>query len=141
MGHSILFSAIAMAVCLQSVVVVNCAPEYFNRGIVTRSNTGPTNGTNGTTTPPSSSAPRAVYNGSYPDAHQQGVYLRIANGGAGQAGLIGAWADAFIKSRVDQGDAPFEVSPPTVHAFSDINIFYVGSMVSGRYYTESSYVG
>jgi putative protein kinase ArgK-like GTPase of G3E family len=53
--------------------------------------------------------PAAIYNGSYPDAHQRGVLLRIGNGGAGQSGLIGALANAFIRYRVSQGDAPFEV--------------------------------
>jgi len=40
-------------------------------------------------------APQATYDGGYPRVGQ-GIKLRIANGGAGQSGLIGAWADAFI---------------------------------------------
>jgi len=39
--------------------------------------------------------PQAVYSGSNPTPSQP-VLLRIANGGAGQSGLIGAWANAFI---------------------------------------------
>ena len=57
----------------------------------------------------SSPEPRATYNGGYLDAKI--VRLRIANGGAGEAGLIGAWANAFIQSRVvNHNDAPFKVS-------------------------------
>jgi hypothetical protein len=53
--------------------------------------------------------PRAIYDGGYSNA--QSVRLRIANGGAGEAGLIGAWANAFIQSRVvNHKDAPFKVS-------------------------------
>ncbi len=52
--------------------------------------------------------PRAIYDGGYSTA--KSVDLRIANGGAGEAGLIGAWANAFIQTRVvDYGDAPFKV--------------------------------
>lgn len=48
----------------------------------------------------SSLKPQATYNGGYADAKT--VRLRLANGGAGQAGLIGAFADAFIQWRVTQ---------------------------------------
>ena len=57
----------------------------------------------------SSAKPRAIYNGGYEDAKIQGVRLRIANGGAGQTGFIGAWADAFIQHMVSKGMPPFEV--------------------------------
>ncbi|KAG6910327.1 hypothetical protein DXG01_011395 [Tephrocybe rancida] len=43
--------------------------------------------------------PQATYNGNYTEATD--IRLRIANGGAGQSGLIGAWADAFIKYCVE----------------------------------------
>ena len=39
----------------------------------------------------------------------QGVYLRIGNGGAGQSGLIGALANAFIQAQVSEGDADMPV--------------------------------
>ena len=39
--------------------------------------------------------PQAVYNGSHPVVGQQ-IKLKIGNGGAGQSGLIGEWANAFI---------------------------------------------
>lgn len=96
MGHSVLLVAL---VVLQSVVV-NCAP-YIRRS----ESDGPSSNSSA-----SSVAPAAIYNGSYANAHQRGILLRIGNGGAGQSGLIGALANAFIQYRVSQGDAPFEVS-------------------------------
>ena len=54
-------------------------------------------------------APHVIYDGGYPRVGQ-GIKLRIANGGAGQSGLIGAWADAFIQHSVrDLGLEPFLV--------------------------------
>jgi hypothetical protein len=61
-------------------------------------------------TRPSPSVPYAIYDGGCSNAHQQGVFLRIASSDTGEADLFRGWADAFIQSRVDQGDAPFEVS-------------------------------
>ena len=55
--------------------------------------------------------PHAIYDGGYEDAKIQGVRLRIANGGAGQIGLIRAWADGFIQYMVSKGMPPFEVRP------------------------------
>jgi len=52
--------------------------------------------------------PAAVYNGGYSGATD--IKLRIGNGGAGQSGLIGAWAEAFIHYSVETlGYAPFKV--------------------------------
>jgi len=53
--------------------------------------------------------PQAVYDGGFGDATE--IRLRIANGGAGQSGLIGAWADAFIryKTTIEPSTAPFKV--------------------------------
>jgi len=63
----------------------------------------------GTSTAGVSIAPQATYNGGYTNAKD--VRLRIANGGAGQSGLIGAWADAFIKFMVKERHVePFLVS-------------------------------
>ena len=58
-----------------------------------------------------SNQPREIYDGGYEDAKIQGVRLRIANGGAGQTGLIRAWADGFIQYMVSEGMSPFEVRP------------------------------
>ncbi|KAJ3506698.1 hypothetical protein NLJ89_g6726 [Agrocybe chaxingu] len=54
--------------------------------------------------------PRAIYDGGFPESKQRGVCLRIANGGAGQTGLLRAWADAFIQDMVKKGSQPFEAS-------------------------------
>ena len=56
-------------------------------------------------------APQAVYNGGFTGATE--VCVRIANGGAGQSGLIGAWANAFIQYAVSKGKQPFLVSNNT----------------------------
>ncbi|KIJ06837.1 hypothetical protein PAXINDRAFT_103212 [Paxillus involutus ATCC 200175] len=50
--------------------------------------------------------PQAVYDGGLGGKE---IRLRIANGGAGQSGLVGAWADAFIKYCHGQGIDPFKV--------------------------------
>lgn len=53
--------------------------------------------------------PRKTYYGDYHDPNRT-VGLRIANGGAGQAGLIGAWADSFINYMVKKKQfEPFAV--------------------------------
>ncbi|KZV96766.1 hypothetical protein EXIGLDRAFT_670738 [Exidia glandulosa HHB12029] len=54
--------------------------------------------------------PTAVYDGGFSGA--QTIRLRLGNGGAGQAGLIGALADRFIQDSVASGNVsePFLVS-------------------------------
>jgi hypothetical protein len=66
------------------------------------------------------SKPFAIYNGGYDRARERGICLRIANGGAGQTGLLRAWADAFIRDMVAKGAEPFEVSlrPSKLHRYS-----------------------
>ena len=66
-----------------------------------------------------SKKPHAVYDGGYENAKIQGVRLRIANGGAGQIGLIRAWADGFIQYMVSKGMLPFEVN--LIIMFSRLN--------------------
>ena len=105
MKHSILFTVISATAFLQSA---NCAPSLSHIA----QSTGPSSGTPATnTTSTSSVSPAAVYNGGYDDAYKQGVYLRIGNGGAGQSGLIGALANAFIQAWVadDPSHLSFEV--------------------------------
>jgi hypothetical protein len=59
--------------------------------------------------PSGSLTPAAVYNGGHNGTTKVG--LRIANGGAGQSGLIGAWGDAFINYMIGKGHELFTVSP------------------------------
>ena len=55
------------------------------------------------------STPHEIYDGGYAYASERGVLVRIANGTAGQVGLLRAWADSFIQHMVDKGEAPFQV--------------------------------
>ncbi|KAF5381210.1 hypothetical protein D9757_007872 [Collybiopsis confluens] len=55
----------------------------------------------------SSDGAQEVYNGGFSNA--QTVKLRIGNGGAGQSGLVKAFADAYIQYSVGQGSSPFLV--------------------------------
>ena len=58
----------------------------------------------------SSTKPRAIYDGGYGQPKGSCIRLRIANGGAGQIGLIQTWADTFIHHMVSKGHKPFQVS-------------------------------
>jgi hypothetical protein len=51
--------------------------------------------------------PNAIYKGSH---GSNVVQLRIGNGGAGQSGLVGALANAFIDYKVSQKESAFAVS-------------------------------
>ena len=54
--------------------------------------------------------PQEIYDGGYSNDSAR-MKLRIACGGAGQSGLIGLWATAFIRYMVDsRGVEPFTVS-------------------------------
>lgn len=70
----------------------------------------------------SSKKPQAIYDGCYENAKIQGVRLRIANGGAGQTGLIRAWANGFIQYMVSKGIPPFEVRPITLPVCQDLPV-------------------
>ncbi|KAK0219862.1 hypothetical protein IW262DRAFT_1448372 [Armillaria fumosa] len=71
--------------------------------------------------------PQATYDGGYSSATI--VRLRVANGGAGQAGLIGAFADAFIKWRVESfKEQPFKVE------------WYLGDTTQSLSYLSMGYV-
>ncbi|THH27183.1 hypothetical protein EUX98_g7010 [Antrodiella citrinella] len=86
----------------------------------------------GSTGPTSSSAnisglvPQVVYDGGFPDAKT--VRLRISNGGAGQVGLIGSWANAFIQDQVAKGSEPFKVE------------WYLGDTTQSLQYVAAKYV-
>ncbi|KAK1223620.1 hypothetical protein PQX77_013517 [Marasmius sp. AFHP31] len=71
--------------------------------------------------------PAAVYDGGYSRAKE--VRLRISNGGAGQSGLIGAFANAYIKFCVQKkGIDPFQVA------------WYLGDTTQSLHYLASSLV-
>ncbi|KAJ3871675.1 hypothetical protein F5051DRAFT_445946 [Lentinula edodes] len=58
---------------------------------------------NSSSNPP---VPTKTYNGGYTDAKE--IRLRIANGGAGQSGLVRALADAFVKWCVEGNNSTIE---------------------------------
>ncbi|KAG6826911.1 hypothetical protein H0H92_013936 [Tricholoma furcatifolium] len=77
-------------------------------GTATSTGAGTTRTVSSAILPGNELKPRIVYNGGYSDAME--IKLRIANGGAGQSGLIGAWADTFIRYSVEKlGHKPFLV--------------------------------
>jgi len=74
--------------------------------------------------------PYAIYDGGFPDSQRRGICIRIANGGAGQAGLIKAWSDAFVKEMVARGSEPFQVNL-NLSAKARVVHFRLGCMVFG----------
>ncbi|EFQ25967.1 extracellular solute-binding protein family 1 [Colletotrichum graminicola] len=52
--------------------------------------------------------PKEIYDGGY-NSTTSPLLLRIANGGAGQSGLVKALADAFIQESVNNGSLPFQL--------------------------------
>lgn len=54
-----------------------------------------------------------IYDGGFPSAKETGVLLRIGCGGAGQIGLIAAFANAFIQHWAGNGNDPFQVESPS----------------------------
>lgn len=92
----------------------------------------------GVTTKNSTIVPKAIYDGGYPDAKD--ILVRIANGGAGQSGLIGAWADAFIQHCVEFHKFPaFRVRSWFPSRRSSLNSCYtlIGWMVPRRHHRKS----
>ncbi|THU80690.1 hypothetical protein K435DRAFT_695197 [Dendrothele bispora CBS 962.96] len=76
----------------------------------------------------SSLVPQKCYNGGYPDA--KNVLLRIGNGGAGQSGLVGAFADAFIQAMVE---SKFVAEPFKVE-------WYLGDTTQSLSYLAAGYI-
>ncbi|KAF9265323.1 hypothetical protein L218DRAFT_997818 [Marasmius fiardii PR-910] len=76
----------------------------FLGGAVAQSSTA----TSSSSAPSATVASQAVYTGGYQDAAE--TLLRIANGGAGQSGMVEAFANAFIKYSVGKGSKPFSVA-------------------------------
>lgn len=91
----------------------------------------------GTSTAGVSIAPQATYNGGYTNAKD--VRLRIANGGAGQSGLIGAWADAFIKYMVKERHVePFLVAWYLGDTTESLGLLAAGSVDVAVTYNEAA---
>jgi len=96
---------------------------------------GPTKGDMPLTSSAQSVNPYAIYDGGYPGSQRRGICIRIANGGAGQAGLIKAWADAFVKEMVARGSEPFQVTL-NLSVKARVVHFRPGCMVFGRYHRQ-----
>lgn len=80
---------------------------------------------------------QATYNGGYTDAKQ--VRLRIGNGGAGQSGLIGAWANAFIQYMVQKnGTQPFLVDWVLGDTTQSLNFLAGGSIDVAVTYNDAA---
>ncbi|KAI0046984.1 hypothetical protein FA95DRAFT_1559537 [Auriscalpium vulgare] len=81
-------------------------------------------------------APQAVYNGGFANATE--ILIRIANGGAGQSGLIGAWADAFIQASVEDGIAPFLIAWYLGDTTESLALLAAGSVDIAVTYNEAA---
>ncbi|KAI0069290.1 hypothetical protein BV25DRAFT_1818283 [Artomyces pyxidatus] len=81
-------------------------------------------------------APQAVYNGGYTNATE--IDIRIANGGAGQSGLIGAWADAFIQYSVNSGSSPFCIAWYLGDTTESLGLIEAGSVDIAVTYNEAA---
>ncbi|KAN0067877.1 putative extracellular tungstate binding protein [Elaphomyces granulatus] len=79
-------------------------------------------------------APNAVYNGGYNSTNGT-ILLNIGNGGAGQSGLIGALANAFIQQSVKNGSLPFQVAWYTSDTTETINYLEAGTVDVGITYS------
>jgi len=79
--------------------------------------------------------PEVVYNGSF--TGNQDIKLTIGNGGAGQSGLVGALANAFIDYRVKKfGDPIFKVAWYKSDTTVTINYLQAGTVDVGITYSE-----
>ncbi|KAI9925794.1 hypothetical protein ASPWEDRAFT_29607 [Aspergillus wentii DTO 134E9] len=81
--------------------------------------------------------PAAIYNGGF-NSSSSTVQLRIGNGGAGQSGLIGVLADAFIKASVKNGTSPFKVAWYTSDTTESINYLKSDTVDVGITYTPAA---
>ncbi|KAK7062718.1 hypothetical protein VNI00_000206 [Paramarasmius palmivorus] len=73
--------------------------------------------------------PQATYDGGFPSTADTPIRLRIGNGGAGQSGLVGAFADAFIQWAVkEKGVDPF------------LAAWYLGDTTQTLHYIEEKQV-
>ncbi|KAG5637569.1 hypothetical protein H0H81_004146 [Sphagnurus paluster] len=81
--------------------------------------------------------PAATYDGGYSNAGE--LRLRIANGGAGQSGLIGAWANAFINYSVKElKQEPFKVGWYLGDTTQSLNFLSTGAVDIAVTYNEAA---
>ncbi|KAK7414257.1 hypothetical protein QQX98_006854 [Neonectria punicea] len=85
----------------------------------------------------SAAEPAAVYNGGLSKGSDN-IKLRIANGGAGQSGLIKELADAYIKDQVKPGDEPFQVAWYKSDTTYTIQYLQTGEVDVGITYNEAA---
>ncbi|KAM0197889.1 hypothetical protein ACHAPI_004621 [Fusarium lateritium] len=81
--------------------------------------------------------PEEVYSGGF-DHKNETIKLRIANGGAGQSGLIKKLANAYIKTRVIGGADPFQVAWIKSDTFYSIKYLKTGDADIGITYSNAS---
>ncbi|KAF4951696.1 hypothetical protein FSARC_12847 [Fusarium sarcochroum] len=82
--------------------------------------------------------PEAVYGGGFDHDKNDTIKLRIANGGAGQSGLIKELANAYIKQRVSDGEKPFQVAWIKSDTFYSIKYLKTGDADVGITYNEAA---
>src|SRR6266511_566436 len=99
-----------MANFQQGVVNSESSPSFAQFGAPDPNAPNLVTSTEGNATSTPSPVPSAIYDGGLSSTKETGVLLRIGNGGAGQIGLIGALANAFIQDWVAKGYKPFKVS-------------------------------
>ncbi|KAK5997789.1 putative ABC transporter anion-binding protein [Cladobotryum mycophilum] len=86
--------------------------------------------------PSAAQNPSAIYDGGF--GNGTAVQLRIGNGGAGQSGLVGALANAFIKDQVAAGSPKFTVAWYTSDTTYSIQYLKTGLIDVGITYTPSA---
>ncbi|KAF4996551.1 hypothetical protein FGRMN_4435 [Fusarium graminum] len=82
--------------------------------------------------------PEAVYSGGFDHGKNDSIKLRIANGGAGQSGLIKELANAYIKTRVIAGAKPFQVAWIKSDTYYSIQYLKTGDADIGITYSNAS---
>ncbi|KAH7268586.1 hypothetical protein MRS44_011144 [Fusarium solani] len=82
--------------------------------------------------------PEAVYSGGFDFDKNDSIKLRIANGGAGQSGLIKELANAYIKDRVTGGEKPFQVAWIKSDTYYSIQYLKTGDADIGITYNEAA---
>ncbi|KAL2679115.1 hypothetical protein Neosp_009876 [[Neocosmospora] mangrovei] len=82
--------------------------------------------------------PEDVYSGGFDFGKNDSIKLRIANGGAGQSGLIKELANAYIKDRVTDGEDPFQVAWIKSDTYYSIQYLKTGDADVGITYNEAA---